>query len=141
MAYRRPPSDVERMTSLRVDNLPYSACMEDLSPLFKKFGDVGDIYLPKDRDSGRWGLLLLLLLLLPLLPHTPKTPYTVSHCTPGLLSSPLHPNLHLHHLRSRGFGFVRFYEKRDVEVRGGHCWARQFAGERLGARQSGGLDS
>ena len=28
MAYRRPPSDVERMTSLRVDNLPYSACME-----------------------------------------------------------------------------------------------------------------
>ena len=45
--FRRPPSDVERMTSLRVDNLPYSAVMEDLQPLFERFGDVGDIYLPK----------------------------------------------------------------------------------------------
>merc|ERR1719320_947797 len=41
------------MTSLRVDNLPYSAVMEDLQPLFERFGDVGDIYLPKERDSGR----------------------------------------------------------------------------------------
>ena len=28
--FRRPPSDVDKMTSLRVDNLPYSAVMEDL---------------------------------------------------------------------------------------------------------------
>ena len=28
MSFRRPPSDVDRMTSLRVDNLPYSAVME-----------------------------------------------------------------------------------------------------------------
>jgi len=71
MSFRRPPSDVDRMTSLRVDNLPYSAVMEDLQPLFERFGDVGDIYLPKERDSGR----------------------------------------------SRGFAFVRFFDKHDAEVR------------------------
>ena len=27
--------------------------LQDLQPLFDKFGDVGDIYLPKDRESGR----------------------------------------------------------------------------------------
>jgi len=58
------------MTSLRVDNLPYSAVMEDLQPLFERFGDVGDIYLPKERDSGR----------------------------------------------SRGFAFVRFFDKHDAEL-------------------------
>jgi len=71
MAYRRPPSDVERMTSLRVGNLPYSCCIDDLQPLFDKFGDVGDIYLPTERGTGR----------------------------------------------SRGFAFVRFYDKNDAEVR------------------------
>jgi len=67
--FRRPPSDVERMTSLRVDNLPYRASGDDLQPLFEKYGDVGDIYLPLERDSGR----------------------------------------------SRGFAFVRYYDKRDAE--------------------------
>jgi len=70
MAFRRPPSDVDRMTSLRVDNLPYKANSEDLQPLFDKYGDVGDIYLPTERDSGR----------------------------------------------SRGFAFVRYFDKRDAEV-------------------------
>ena len=91
MSFRRPPSDVERMTSLRVGNLPFRAHQEvkptatinqmwlfsttfpfqDLLPLFEKYGDVGDIYLPVERGSGR----------------------------------------------SRGFAFVRYYEKRDAEVR------------------------
>ena len=94
MAYRRPPSDVESMVSLRVDNLPYravpeveinSACVisenrrfcciivfifQDLKPLFEKYGDVGDIYLPTERGTGR----------------------------------------------SRGFAFVRYYDRRDAEV-------------------------
>merc|ERR1719422_851102 len=69
MAFRRPPPDVDRMTSLRVGNLPYSVVIEDLEPLFEKFGDVGDIYLPTERGTGR----------------------------------------------SRGFAFVRFYDKRDAE--------------------------
>jgi hypothetical protein len=33
MSYRRPPSDVGRMTSLRVGNLPFRACIE-VGPLF-----------------------------------------------------------------------------------------------------------
>ena len=94
MVYRRPPSDVESMVSLRVDNLPYravpeveinSACVisenrrfcciivfifQDLKPLFEKYGDVGDIYLPTERGTGR----------------------------------------------SRGFAFVRYYDRRDAEV-------------------------
>jgi len=57
------------MTSLRVGNLPYSVVIEDLEPLFEKFGDVGDIYLPTERGTGR----------------------------------------------SRGFAFVRFYDKHDAE--------------------------
>jgi len=69
MAFRRPPPDVDRMTSLRVGNLPYSVVIEDLEPLFEKFGDVGDIYLPTERGTGR----------------------------------------------SRGFAFVRFYDKHDAE--------------------------
>jgi len=57
------------MTSLRVGNLPFRAHQEDLLPLFEKYGDVGDIYLPVERGSGR----------------------------------------------SRGFAFVRYYDKRDAE--------------------------
>ena len=71
MSFRRPPSDVERMTSLRVGNLPFRAHSEDLLPLFEKYGDVGDVYIPLERGSGR----------------------------------------------SRGFAFVRYYDKRDAEVR------------------------
>ena len=45
--------------------------MQDLQPLFEKYGDVGDVYIPLERGSGR----------------------------------------------SRGFAFVRYYDKRDAEVR------------------------
>jgi len=69
MSYRRPPRDVDRMTSLRVGNLPFSATAEDMTPLFEKFGDVGDIFFPLERGSGR----------------------------------------------SRGFAFIRYYDKRDAE--------------------------
>merc|ERR1712112_566634 len=55
--------------SLRVDNLPYRTHPEDLKPLVEKYGDVGDIYLPTERGTGR----------------------------------------------SRGFAFVRFYDRRDAE--------------------------
>merc|ERR1712115_399022 len=49
--------------------LPYGTHPEDLKPLFEKYGDVGDIYLPTERGTGR----------------------------------------------SRGFAFVRYYDKRDAE--------------------------
>ena len=44
-------------------------CLQDLQPLFDKYGDVGDIYIPTERGTGR----------------------------------------------SRGFAFVRYYDKRDAE--------------------------
>ena len=87
--YRRPPNDVDNMVSLRVDNLPYRThpevntrqnrlkshflinfSFQDLKPLFEKYGDVGDIYIPSERGTGR----------------------------------------------SRGFAFVRYYDRRDAEV-------------------------
>jgi len=67
--FRRPPHDLEKMTSLRVGNLPFKADVEDLRTLFDKFGDVGDVFLPTERETGR----------------------------------------------SRGFAFVRYYDKRDAE--------------------------
>jgi len=51
--FRRPPEDVERMTSLRVGNIPYKTHQDDLKEVFEKFGDVGDVFIPTDRESGR----------------------------------------------------------------------------------------
>jgi arginine/serine-rich splicing factor 2 len=45
--------------------------LQDLQPLFEKFGDLGDVYLPTERGTGR----------------------------------------------SRGFAFVRYFEKDDAMVR------------------------
>ena len=84
--YRRPPDDVEKMTSLRVGNIPFKTHQEviclhfysfyqylfiqDLKEVFEKYGEVGDVFIPSDRETGR----------------------------------------------TRGFAFVRFYEKKDAEV-------------------------
>ena len=70
MSYGRgPPPDIHGMTSLKVDNLTYRTTPEDLRHSFEKYGDVGDVYIPRDRFSRE----------------------------------------------SRGFAFVRFYDKRDAE--------------------------
>ncbi|KAJ8037978.1 Serine/arginine-rich splicing factor 2 [Holothuria leucospilota] len=67
--YGRPPPDADNMVSLKVDNLTYRTKAEDLQKLFSKYGEVGDVYIPKDRRTKE----------------------------------------------SRGFAFVRFYERRDAE--------------------------
>lgn len=67
--YGRKPPNVEGMVSLKVDNLVFRVTPDDLRPLFEKYGDVGDIYIPRD-------------------PRTKD---------------------------SRGFAFVRFYDRRDAE--------------------------
>ncbi|EDO29859.1 predicted protein [Nematostella vectensis] len=66
---QRGPPEIDGMTSLKVDNLTYRTTVEDLKQVFKKYGDLGDIYIPRDRNTHE----------------------------------------------SRGFAFVRFYEKRDAE--------------------------
>jgi len=67
--YRRPPEDVDKMTSLRVGNIPFKTHQEDLKEVFEKYGEVGDVFIPSDRETGR----------------------------------------------TRGFAFVRFYDKKDAE--------------------------
>ncbi|XP_041978708.1 serine/arginine-rich splicing factor 2-like [Aricia agestis] len=70
MSYGRPPPRIDGMVSLKVDNLTYRTTPEDLRRVFERCGDVGDIYIPRDRYTRE----------------------------------------------SRGFAFVRFFEKRQAEV-------------------------
>ena len=65
----RGPPAIEGMTSLKVDNLTYRTTVGDLEHVFSKYGDLGDVYIPRDRYNHE----------------------------------------------SRGFAFVRFYERRDAE--------------------------
>lgn len=44
MSYDRRPTDTERMSSLKVDNLSYRTTPDDLRRAFDKYGDIGDIY-------------------------------------------------------------------------------------------------
>ncbi|KAA0189259.1 hypothetical protein HAZT_HAZT008428 [Hyalella azteca] len=47
----RGPPDIKGMSSLKVDNLTYRTTPEDLRRCFEKYGDIGDIYIPRDRFS------------------------------------------------------------------------------------------
>ena len=67
--YGRRPPNIEDMVSLKVDNLSFRMTPDEIKPIFEKYGEVGDIYIPRDR-------------------------YTKE---------------------SRGFAFVRFYDRRDAE--------------------------
>lgn len=49
MSYGRGPPDIHGMTSLKVDNLTYRTTTEDLRRLFQKYGEIGDVYIPRDR--------------------------------------------------------------------------------------------
>ena len=66
---KRGPPEIEGMTSLKVDNLTYRTTIGDLEHVFSKYGELGDVYIPRDRYKQE----------------------------------------------SRGFAFVRFYERRDAE--------------------------
>ncbi len=50
-SYGRKPPNVEGMVSLKVDNLAFRVTPDELRPLFEKFGEVGDIYIPRDPYS------------------------------------------------------------------------------------------
>jgi len=44
---RRPP-ETDEMISLKVDNLTYKTTPESLKRVFDRYGDVGDVYIPRD---------------------------------------------------------------------------------------------
>uniref|UniRef100_A0A5S6QQS7 RRM domain-containing protein n=1 Tax=Trichuris muris TaxID=70415 RepID=A0A5S6QQS7_TRIMR len=44
-----PPPRIEGMTSLKVDNLSSRTGPADLRKAFEKFGEIGDIHIPRDR--------------------------------------------------------------------------------------------
>ncbi|KAA3677733.1 splicing factor, arginine/serine-rich 2 [Paragonimus westermani] len=55
MSARRRPEMVERspppidgMVSLKVDNLAYRTTIDDLRRIFNRYGEVGDVYIPRD---------------------------------------------------------------------------------------------
>ncbi|PAV59938.1 hypothetical protein WR25_17395 [Diploscapter pachys] len=65
----RAPPDISELYSLKVDNISYNTTIADLRRLFDKYGDIGDIHIPRDKYTRQ----------------------------------------------SKGFGFVRFYNRRDAE--------------------------
>merc|ERR1712241_1239041 len=48
----RPPPNVDGMVSLKIDNLSYRTDTETLRRKFGKYGEIGDVYIPKDRRNG-----------------------------------------------------------------------------------------
>lgn len=51
MSYGHGSPDIKAMTSLKVDNLTYRTTPEDLRRSFEKFGEIGDVYIPRDKFS------------------------------------------------------------------------------------------
>merc|ERR1712025_955905 len=45
----RPPPNISGMVSLKIDNLSYRTDGETLRRKFGKYGDIGDVYIPKDK--------------------------------------------------------------------------------------------
>ena len=49
----RPPPNIDGMVSLKIDNLSYRTDLETLRRKFGKYGDIGDVYVPKDKYGGK----------------------------------------------------------------------------------------
>jgi len=43
---------IKRMISLKVDNLPYRATADSLNEVFAKYGEIGDVYIPRDYETA-----------------------------------------------------------------------------------------
>ena len=48
---RKDPPNVDGMFTLKVDNIPFQATIESLTELFEKYGEVGDVYIPRHFGS------------------------------------------------------------------------------------------
>ncbi|XP_065181015.1 serine/arginine-rich splicing factor 2-like [Sycon ciliatum] len=47
------PPRLEGMVSLKVDNIPFETTLSDLKPMFEKYGRIGDLYIPREKDKRR----------------------------------------------------------------------------------------
>ena len=45
---RRPPPDIGGLISVKVDNISYNTSPADLRRIFDKYGEIGDIHIPRD---------------------------------------------------------------------------------------------
>ncbi len=52
-AARDRQEDRDLASKLFVGNLAFSTTSDELSELFREFGEIGDVFIPTDRDSGR----------------------------------------------------------------------------------------
>lgn len=48
---RQGPPNIEGLYSLKCDNISYNTTQNDLRRLFEKYGEIGDIHIPRDRDT------------------------------------------------------------------------------------------
>merc|ERR1712106_241468 len=48
----RGPPNIDGMVSLKVDNLSYRTSTETLRRKFERYGEIGDCYVPRDRNTG-----------------------------------------------------------------------------------------
>lgn len=46
---RRLPPKIANMISLKVDNLTFRTTEDELKKVFERYGEVGDVYIPRDR--------------------------------------------------------------------------------------------
>ncbi|KAF0987092.1 hypothetical protein HZS_2609, partial [Henneguya salminicola] len=51
--YGGVPQDVDKMVSIKVDNLSSKTRIEDLKHIFENYGLIGDIYIPRNANTGR----------------------------------------------------------------------------------------
>lgn len=80
----KTPPDINHLHSIMVFNISYKTRKEELYRSFDNFGDIADVYIPRDKYG-----------------------------------------------ESRGFGFVRFYDRRDAED------AKSMDGHVIGGRRIG----
>jgi len=50
---RKPPPDVSHLISVKVDNLDYTMTTDDVRGMFEGHGEIGDVYIPRDRATGQ----------------------------------------------------------------------------------------
>ena len=47
------PPDIAGLYSLKLDNLDFSLSSDEIREMFVKFGEIGDVYVPKDHVTKK----------------------------------------------------------------------------------------